>query len=85
MPAKAKVTPEEQEPQEEIGPEEHPGADEAENEPALTEAVEDAGIYKGWIKMTHDEMLSAQHAEILIGYHPIKGLGLVKQKETKKK
>ena len=37
--------------------------------------------YKNWIKMTPEEMLSAQANGSLMGYHPAKGLGLVKPKE----
>lgn len=35
--------------------------------------------YKNWIKMTHEEMISAQKNGTLMGYHPAKGLGLVNQ------
>jgi hypothetical protein len=41
--------------------------------------------YKGWIKMTPDEMVAAQENGTLMGYHPAKGLGLVKSKEADKK
>lgn len=41
--------------------------------------------YKNWIKMSQEEMVLAQENEILIGYNPEKGLGLVKFKETRKK
>ena len=41
--------------------------------------------YKNWIKMSHEEMMTAQNNGTLIGYHPAKGLGLVKPEEIKKK
>lgn len=40
--------------------------------------------YKAWIKMSHEEMLAAQESGVLMGYHPDKGLGLVKYEEKKK-
>lgn len=40
--------------------------------------------YKNWVKMTHEEMLVAQKNETLIGYHPGKGLGLIKLQEKTK-
>lgn len=41
--------------------------------------------HKSWINMSHDEMLEAQKNEVLMGWNPDKGLGLVKIKETRKK
>lgn len=41
--------------------------------------------YKGWIKMTLEEMHEHQNNGNLIGYNPAKGLGLVKLEEIKKK
>jgi hypothetical protein len=40
--------------------------------------------YKEWIKMNHEDMLKAQANGTLIGYHPGKGLGLVKPQEKTK-
>lgn len=44
-------------------------------------SAEDAIAYQGWIPMTHDEHLAAQEQGVLMGYDPIKGLGLVQVKE----
>lgn len=41
--------------------------------------------YKQWIKMTPEQALEAQDKGTLMGYHPGKGLGLVKPEENKKK
>lgn len=41
--------------------------------------------YKNWVKMTETEMLAAQANGTLMGWHPKKGLGLVKPAEEKKK
>lgn len=53
--------------------------------PTAEDVVHNSHEYKHWIKMSHDEMLSAQESETLIGYNPEKRLGLVKVKEIKKK
>ena len=49
------------------------------------EIVPKTNEYKNWIKMTHEDMLSSQKNGTLIGYHPAKGLGLVKPEEIKRK
>ena len=41
--------------------------------------------YKNWIKMSHEDMLAAQANGTLMGWHPGKGLALVKSKEMDKK
>lgn len=58
--------------------------------PPVEEVVPVKDEYKGWIKMSLEEMQAAQEQGILMGYHPDKGLGLVNRplkplKESKKK
>lgn len=53
--------------------------------PTAEDIIPRGNEYKEWIAMSNEEMLAAQEAGTLMGYNPVKGLGLVNRKETKKK